>query len=165
MDSTAVLATTYSLPLRSEYRFTQHKNKAQNLSNMWRSTFEIGTAQLAWFLTEIAPKSPFLCLNRSSIRCGFRTGEGALWYGVNIASNVLNWCRKYFEVSITFFEKQVTSQVWIRNTCHNISIIYILGYNLPPWNNPRSIDPFRNIWSVYTSHQHGIFVERTSSFL
>ena len=68
-----VLAPTSSLLLRSEYLFTVHQSMAQNLSDMWRSTFKIGDAQLR-SVTEIAPKSLFLCLNWRSIWNGFRAG-------------------------------------------------------------------------------------------
>ena len=45
---------------------------AQNLSEMWRSTFKIGAAQLH-SVTEIAPPQlKFLCVNRSPIWYGFR---------------------------------------------------------------------------------------------
>ena len=49
----------YALPLRSEYLFTLHSSVAQNLSDIWRATFVIGTSQLL-SATEIAPKSRFL---------------------------------------------------------------------------------------------------------
>ena len=39
------LSATYLLPLRSIFLFTLHQSVAQNLSDMWRSTFEIGAAQ------------------------------------------------------------------------------------------------------------------------
>ena len=47
----------YSLPLRSEYpaAFTLQQSVAQNLYDMWRSTFEISEAQLH-SVTKIAPK-------------------------------------------------------------------------------------------------------------
>ena len=80
-----VLFATYSLPLRSEYLFTLHHTVAQNLSDMWLSTFEISAAQLR-SVTEIQPKSPFLCVNRSPIRYGFRADAKAFQYSVNIAS-------------------------------------------------------------------------------
>ena len=41
-----VIALTYSLPPRSEYLFTLHQYVAQNLSDIWHSTFEIGAASL-----------------------------------------------------------------------------------------------------------------------
>ena len=48
---------------------------------MWRSTFstpvKIGPAQLR-FVTETATKSPFLCVNKSSIRYAFRAGARAV---------------------------------------------------------------------------------------
>ena len=45
---------------------------AQNLSDMWLSTLENGAALLR-SVTEMAPKSSFLCVNRSPIRGGSRT--------------------------------------------------------------------------------------------
>ena len=53
---------------------------------MWVSTFEIGGAQFR-SVTEIAPKSPFLCVNRSPIRYGFRAGAKAIRHGVNKAQH------------------------------------------------------------------------------
>ena len=49
-----------------------------------RSTFKIGTSQLR-YVTEIAPKSPFFCLNRSSVRNSCRVGPKAIQYCVNTA--------------------------------------------------------------------------------
>ena len=56
------------------YFFTLHQSVAQNLSDMKHSTFENGAAQL-YNVLEIAPKSPFLFVNRSPIRYDFRAGE------------------------------------------------------------------------------------------
>ena len=62
---------------------------------MLRSALEICAAQLR-SVTQIALKSPFLCVNRSSIRCGFRAGAKAIGYSVNItlkhvvATNLIN---------------------------------------------------------------------------
>jgi len=39
----------------------------------------IGAARLR-FVTEIVPKSPLLCVNRSPIRYGFHAGAKATWY-------------------------------------------------------------------------------------
>ena len=50
---------------------------------MLRSALEICAAQLR-SVGQIALKSPFLCVNRSSIRYGFRAGAKAIRYGVNI---------------------------------------------------------------------------------
>ena len=36
---------------------------------------------------EIAPKSPFLCVNRSPIRYGFRAGTKDIRYSVNVAES------------------------------------------------------------------------------
>ena len=54
----------------------------------WLSTLQIGEAQLH-SVTNIAPKSCFLCVNQSPIRYGFRAGAKAICYSVNIA---LRWC-------------------------------------------------------------------------
>ena len=43
-----------------EYLFRLHQTETQNLSDMWRSTFEIGAAPLR-SITEITSKSSFLC--------------------------------------------------------------------------------------------------------
>ena len=45
---------------------------------------ETGAAQLR-LVKEIAPKSPFLCFNRGSIRYDFRTGAKEIRYIVNKA--------------------------------------------------------------------------------
>ena len=55
------------------YPFTLHQSVAQNLSDMKHSTFEICAVQLR-SVPEIAPKSPFLFVNRSPIRYDFRAG-------------------------------------------------------------------------------------------
>ena len=39
------------------------------------------------FVAEIAPKSPFLCVNRCPVRCGLRANIKAVRYGLNIALN------------------------------------------------------------------------------
>ena len=51
-------------------------------------TLEIRAVQLR-SVTEIAPKSLFLCVNRSPVRNGFCAGVKAIWYSVNIASDRL----------------------------------------------------------------------------
>ena len=48
------------------------------------SIFEISVTQLR-LLTEIALKSPLLCVNRSPIPYGFSAGAKAIRYSVNIA--------------------------------------------------------------------------------
>ena len=47
------------------------------------STFEIDATQLR-SVTEIAPKSPFFCVNRTCMRYDSLGGAKAMWYGVNI---------------------------------------------------------------------------------
>ena len=37
-------------------------------------------------LTEISPKSPLLCVNRTPIRYGFRAGAKVILYSVSLAS-------------------------------------------------------------------------------
>ena len=54
-----------------------HYTKVWHLSDMWRSTLEISAAQLR-SVTESAPKSPFLCVNRSPSRYDFRPGGGGV---------------------------------------------------------------------------------------
>ena len=51
------------------YLFTLHQTVTQNLSDVKHSTFEIAEAQLR-NVTEMAPKSQFLFVNRSPIRTG-----------------------------------------------------------------------------------------------
>ena len=51
-----IYISTYPLPSRSEYLFTLHKSVVQKLSDMWRSTFKIGTAQLR-SVTKMATQS------------------------------------------------------------------------------------------------------------
>ena len=55
------------------YLFTLHQSVAQNLSDMKHSTFEICAVQLC-NVSEIAPKSLFLCVNRRPIRYDFCAG-------------------------------------------------------------------------------------------
>ena len=66
------------------YLFTLHHTVAQNLSNIWRSTFEISAAQLR-SVTKMPPKSPFLCANRSPIWYDLSADAKATRYTVNIA--------------------------------------------------------------------------------
>ena len=51
---------------------------------MWLSTLEIGAEQFR-YVTEIVPKAPLLCANRSPIRYGLRAGTKVIRYSVNIA--------------------------------------------------------------------------------
>ena len=48
-------------------RFTLHQSVTRNLADMWRSTIEIGAAQIRSF-TGIASKSLFSCMNRIPIQ-------------------------------------------------------------------------------------------------
>ena len=43
-------------------------------------SLEIGATQIRSVTAEIAPKSPFLCVNRNPIRHGLRAGAKAIWY-------------------------------------------------------------------------------------
>ena len=54
----------------------------EHLSDMRLFTLEISAAQLR-SVTEIAPKSPFLRVNRSPIRYGFCASAKAIQYSVN----------------------------------------------------------------------------------
>ena len=51
---------------------------------LWRSTFEIGAAQLR-SVTDFPPQQPFLCVKRSRILYDSRGGANAIRYHVNIA--------------------------------------------------------------------------------
>ena len=55
------------LPRRSRQVFTQHQSMVKTYPICDAALFGIVAAQLP-FVTEIAPKSPFLCVNRSPIR-------------------------------------------------------------------------------------------------
>ena len=68
------------------YLFTLHQSVAQNLSDMKHSTFENGAAQLC-NVSEIAPKSPFFCVNRSSIQYDVRVGAKVLTTTENYKTN------------------------------------------------------------------------------
>ena len=65
------------------------KKSARNLSDMWRSTFKIGAAQLR-SVTRIVPKSPFLCVNRNSTRYKVRVDARAIRHSVNKALLFMN---------------------------------------------------------------------------
>ena len=72
-----VLTPEYLLPVLVDssppsYLFTSatvrlHQSVKQNLSNLWRFIFEIGAEQLRP-ITEIAPKSPVVCEQKSYIK-------------------------------------------------------------------------------------------------
>ena len=51
---------------------------------LWRSTFEIGAAQLR-SVTDFPPQQPLLCVKRSRILYDSRGGAKAIRYHVNIA--------------------------------------------------------------------------------
>ena len=69
-----VFSPAYSLPLWSKYLFTLHQSVTQNLiQHVMRS------------VTEIPPKSPFLCVNRGPMRYGFRAGAKPIGNSVNTA--------------------------------------------------------------------------------
>ena len=62
-------------------RCSLHQSMAQNLSDMWRSTFEIGRP-FAASPRHIAPSQPFLCANRSAIWYHFGCDAKSIWYSV-----------------------------------------------------------------------------------
>ena len=82
----------------------------QNLFNMWRSTVEISAAQLR-SVTEITPKSPFLCENRSPIRYCFFAGAKAIRHSVNIALLLLNNKRCILTMSLRNLELVFNLQI------------------------------------------------------
>ena len=62
-------------------RCSLHQSVAQNLSDMWRSTFEIGRPGAA-SPRDIAPSQPFLCVNRGPMGYDFRGGAKSNRYSV-----------------------------------------------------------------------------------
>ena len=58
---------------------------AAKCGTIWRPTFEISSVQHRSAVTEIAPKLPSLCVNRSPIWYSFRAGEKAIFYSMNAA--------------------------------------------------------------------------------
>ena len=56
---------------------------------MWLFSLEIGGTQLP-DVAEIAPKSRFLCVNRSPIWYGFCAGAKAIWCSVNLSDTWLS---------------------------------------------------------------------------
>ena len=61
--------------------FRNSPNRCSQCIKVWhrtyrmsRSTFEIGVAKLRT-VTEIVPPQPFMCANKSPIRCHFRSGS------------------------------------------------------------------------------------------
>ena len=66
-----VLAPSYLLLLRSKYLFTPHQSEIQ--TPIWYVMLHL---QSAWYSFAVLqkpcwPKSPFVCVNRSNIWCGF----------------------------------------------------------------------------------------------
>ena len=53
------------------------QSMAPNLSDKSRSAFDIGAAQLL-SVSQFPPPQPFVCVNRSPIRCDFRGGAKAV---------------------------------------------------------------------------------------
>ena len=67
---------------------------------MWLSALEIGAAHFRC-VTEMAPKSPFLCVSRSPIRYSFRAGAKA------IRHNIIKYYG-YMEILITITQTKVS---------------------------------------------------------
>ena len=91
-------APCYSLPLRSEYLFTPHLSVTQHLSDVWRSTLEIGAGQLR-SVTEIKPKSPFYVEQKPYPGYGFRADAKAILYSMNTAQNNSNIGKRFITLS------------------------------------------------------------------
>ena len=96
-------------------RFRYGPNTCSHCTKVWHRTYPICDAppsarhSFALSLTEIASKSPFAFVNRISFRYGFRASVRAIWYRVNIASNMQNdygYSRKNFGVRFAFLEKK-----------------------------------------------------------
>ena len=80
-------------------RFGYGPSTCSHCTKVWHRTYPIRDGppsarhSFALSLTEIASKSPFVFVNRISFRYGFRASVRAIWYRVNIASNMQNWLR------------------------------------------------------------------------
>ena len=109
---------------------------------------DIGAAQLC-SVTEIAPKTPFLCVNRSSIRYVFHAGPRAIQYKVRTwlkplwylsykcficilkgtALNVLPWCSLYLCYLLLSVIRPGMTQVIMQEPI-------IFKISLKVWSNP-----------------------------
>ena len=71
--------------VRQARNFTKNVSKILDLKSSSEQIFSekltLGDPVLS--VTEIAPKSPLLCVNKSPIQYGFRAGANAMRYGVN----------------------------------------------------------------------------------
>ena len=76
-----VMVTLFRIVFRADSK--SYPLYYEHLSDMWLSTLEIGAAQLH-SVTEIAPNSLVLYVNRSPIRYSFRAGASVIRYGVKI---------------------------------------------------------------------------------
>ena len=70
-----------------------HNGSWQNLSDVWRFTFEIGAAQLR-SVTKLVPPQPFLCVSRGPIR----------YDGISCR------CKSYLPYSVNI--KSIFSSIW-----------------------------------------------------
>ena len=86
---------------------------------MWRSTLEILAAQLR-SVTEIAPKSPFLCVNRGPLRYCFCAGAKAIWYFVTIGL-ILTWTSLNWRVTLSQGQS-ITNRLRALTICTKISV-------------------------------------------
>ena len=105
-----------------------------NLSDMWRSTFKDrrGVAQLR-AVKEIAPKSPFWCVNRSPLRYGFRVGARAVGYRVTIASVLLHSATRQLNFHfnqcgrVSRYVNHIVGCPVVRKTCNDVRTESIHG--------------------------------------
>ena len=61
----------------------------EHLSDMWLSSLEISEARRSFAPSEIAPKSPSLCVSRSPTQYGFHAGTKAIRYRVNNSQSLI----------------------------------------------------------------------------
>ena len=70
---------------RTECLITLQQSVAQNLSDMWRSTFQRRRVAFLRYRNRAEKLLPFLCVNRIPVRFDFkrRAGARAVWYSEN----------------------------------------------------------------------------------
>ena len=79
----------------------------EHLFSMYLPPLEIGAAQIR----SVTPLQPFLCVNRSPSRYGFRGGAKAIQYSVNKASASLPKCnlaKLHWEQLLSVFNRELT---------------------------------------------------------
>ena len=119
----------------------------KTISDMWHSTFKIGVAELC-SVTEIVPKSPFLCPKRSPIWYDFRAGAKGTQQSVNIAL-IIKW-KLYF-----FFTCQEMAHCIDLNVPINVQTIGPLFQVTPAQTKPKFVWIIGNLRRDKLANQGG----------